>query len=95
MKFEAGAPESGLALRLRLWQENTGRGVPAEPHAELLGLTVDGRKVEPGLVESAEDRYYLAALDDAPGEHAAEARLRIISSGRETSVRTDWKGPQA
>ena len=94
-KFEAGAPESGLALRLRLWQENTSRGGPAEPRVELLAFTVDGRKVEPRLEQSDEDRYYLAALDDAPGDHAAEARLRIISSGRETSVRTAWKGPQA
>jgi hypothetical protein len=92
MRFEAGAPESGLALRLRLWQENTGRGVPDEPRAALLELTVDGRKVEPQLVESPQDRYYLAALEEAPGEHAAEARIRLAGSGREVSVKASWTG---
>jgi hypothetical protein len=95
MKFEAGAPEAGFALRLRLWQENTGRGVPDEPRAELLGLTVDGRPAEPHLEETKQDRYYLAALEEAPGDHEAEARLRLLGDGREVRVRTAWKGPQA
>jgi hypothetical protein len=86
MKFEAGAPEQGLALRLRLWAENTTQGLPREPRAELVELRVDGRPVSPALVESRADRYFLLALADTPGEHRAEARVRVLETGAVVTV---------
>jgi len=93
-KFEAGAPASGIALRLRLWSENTGAGLPQEPRAELIELRVDGRAVQPQLFQTKDDRYHLAALDDSPGAHTAAARVRLVDSGRETTVESRWEGPK-
>jgi len=90
MKFEVGTPEQGVALRLRLWAENVHMGLPREPLTELVELRVDGQRVEPALHESKEDRYYLLALPDAPGTHKAEARIRVLESGRVASVSTSW-----
>jgi hypothetical protein len=92
MRFEAGAPREGAALRLRLWQENTGQALPREPRAELVELLVDGVRVEPVVVASNTDRYLLHAFQDSPGEHRAEASIRVLDSGRITTVATSWQG---
>lgn len=92
MRFETAAPESGLAIRLRLWQENTGQALPREPRAELVRMTVDGVVVSPVLKESRDDRFYLHTLADTPGVHRAEAVVRELESGRTSTFSTDWKG---
>jgi hypothetical protein len=90
MPFEIGAPSAGVALRLRLWQENTGQALPREPRAELVRMRVDGQTVAPALTETNDDRFYLLALPDAPGAHRAEAEVRELQSGRITTVSTSW-----
>ncbi|MFN7939649.1 MAG: prenyltransferase/squalene oxidase repeat-containing protein [Bryobacteraceae bacterium] len=90
MRFEAGVPEAGLALRLRLWHENTGQALPREPRAELLRMTVDGKSVSPVLRETRDDRFYLHPLADTPGSHRAEAVVRELESGRTTTVAATW-----
>lgn len=94
MRFETGVPTEGIALRLRLWQENTGQGLPREPRTELVRLRVDGREVTPQLVETRSDRYYLHHAPDQPGAHRAEADIRILASGAITTASAQWTGPK-
>ena len=92
MKFEVGAPTNGLALRLRLWAENTTQGLPKDARTELVALRVDGQAVRPELKESREDRYYLHEFADSPGAHRAEADVRVLDSGKVVTVSTAWNG---
>lgn len=92
MRFEVGAPERGIALRLRLWAENTTAGHPREPRTELVELRVDGKPAAPVLVETKNDRYYRLVLEDIAGEHRAEAQVRLLDSGRIVSVANSWQG---
>lgn len=94
MLFEAGAPEEGIALRLRVWQGNTGQALPREPRAELVLLRIDGVPVTPNLHESRNDRYFLYSIDDQPGAHRAEAQVRLIESGKVLTVSAEWEGGQ-
>ncbi|HWR54593.1 MAG TPA: prenyltransferase/squalene oxidase repeat-containing protein [Bryobacteraceae bacterium] len=91
--FEAGTPESGVALRVRLRHGNTTMGFPKEPQAELLRLAVDGVDVMPRLIEPKNnrgvvlDRYHVhSILSPEPGRHTADARVREIAGGREIAV---------
>jgi hypothetical protein len=76
-RFEAGAPESGIALRLRCRHENTTMGMPKTPLVELLSLSVDGAAVTPAIVEMKNDRnvitdrYHLYGVPAAPGRSLA------------------------
>jgi hypothetical protein len=92
--LEEGAPpasaENALALRLRLWHDNTQQGRPTEPRIELLAMSVDGKKVTPELRSTQADRYYLLPLQKTPGIHRAEAELRILESGRTETCETAW-----
>jgi hypothetical protein len=81
--FEAGAPERGLAVRIRLWADNTGQGVPRTPRAELAALEVDGREVIPNAVSAQNDRYLIYAIPDAAARRAT-ARVRALETGKET-----------
>jgi hypothetical protein len=96
MRFEAGAPSAdsrgALALRLRLWHENSQQGRPLEPHAELVELQVDGQPVKPALRQSEIDRYFLYEFTNSPGPHRAEAAARLRDSGRIGKVSTSWRG---
>lgn len=95
MRFEAGVPAAGAALRLRLWHENTGQALPREPRTELVRLRVDGAPVEPKLVETRSDRYFLCPAPDTGGAHRAEAEIRLLASGKITTVATAWNGAAA
>jgi hypothetical protein len=90
--FEVAAPETGIALRLRLWAENNGQALPGEARTELVQLRVDGRPVEARTVESKQDRYLLVNLPDEPGKHVAEATVRALDSGRTAIYRREWVG---
>jgi hypothetical protein len=92
--FETGVPESGIALRVRPWCDNTGAGIPRQARTELVELTVDGRRVDFRSHQTRDDRYYLVTLEDQPGVHVAEARVRELASDRETTVETKWVGVQ-
>jgi hypothetical protein len=91
-RFEIGVPQTGVALRVRLWSENSGAGIPQHPRAELIELTVDGRRVEAQSHEAKDDRYRIVTLGDEPGVHTARARVRLLGSNRETTVETKWHG---
>jgi hypothetical protein len=92
MPFEVAAPATGLALRVRLRGENSGQGLPQAPRSELVELRVNGRTVQSKADESKHDRYYLVDLPDAPGEHRAEASVRLLDTGRIVNVEQQWKG---
>jgi hypothetical protein len=47
--------------------------------------------VEPKLVESKSDRYFLQALEDKPGAHRAEARVRVLETGAVKPVSLVWE----
>jgi hypothetical protein len=92
-KFEKAAPESGIALRIRCRHANTTMGMPKTPEVELLGLTVDGAKVEPEPVETKNekrqliDRFHLYRIaQPAPGRHTAEARVRVLATGEKSTA---------
>lgn len=92
-RFEAGVPETGIALRLRCLHQNTTQGLPKSPVVELAGLTLDGTPVETRLVETKNargavaDRYHVCEVSrPAPGRHVAEARLRRLDQKPESSV---------
>lgn len=86
-EFEAGRPDSGVAVRLRCAWRNTPQGFPRERLAELVSMQVDGREIQPRLVESPRpkgpgisDSYHLHPVP--AGARAATAVVREISSGR-------------
>jgi hypothetical protein len=85
-EFETGAG-SGPVARLRLRHRNTTQGAPREPEAELVRITVDGRPVEPELVETRNargqvgDRYYRVAVKDG-----ARVEARVRHQGQEITV---------
>ncbi|MBI4905476.1 MAG: terpene cyclase/mutase family protein [Acidobacteria bacterium] len=87
--FEEARPSEGVALRLRLRHRNTTQGGPAEPEAQLVELTVDGKQVEPRLVEKTNnrkqlsDRYYRFDRANLTGRHTAAARVKLLSTGQE------------
>lgn len=85
MRFEAGAPESGTTVRIRLWADNTGQAKPKEPRAELLSLSIDGKKVQPQSVSTDTDRYAIYNLADSSA-HEATAAVRVLSTGRELTI---------
>ena len=87
--FEAGRPERGVALRVRCAWENTAQGLPKSPLTELERLVVDGRDVQPSLVErrrangQREDHYHLLHVPSgvAPAVREATAVVREVGSG--------------
>jgi hypothetical protein len=88
--FEAGAPPEGAAVRIRLWADNTGQGVPRTPRAELVSLQFDGRDAAPREVAAQNDRYLICP---APaGARQVSARVRAIESGKETLLTTALEG---
>jgi hypothetical protein len=95
MPFEAGAPpadaQQDLALRLRLWRDNTQQGKPAEPRAEFVSLHVDGKPVSPELRETPADLFLIASLRRTPGEHRAEAQVRLLASGALETHAISWR----
>ncbi len=94
-KLEAGAPERGVALRVRCAWQTAAHGELLSPLAELVSLTVDGRAVATSVVEqrpkpgsSPIDRYHLYPWPDVTnGSHVAVATVREIATGR-SSVQT-------
>ncbi|MEP7366454.1 MAG: prenyltransferase, partial [Acidobacteriota bacterium] len=95
MPFEAGAPEPDAqqdrTLRLRLWQDNSQQGKPVQPRAELVVLRVDGTPVSPEIREPAGDRYFLLPVRRKPGEHRAEAEVRVLASGKVETHSVSWR----
>ncbi|MBP7143157.1 MAG: hypothetical protein KBA71_14705 [Opitutaceae bacterium] len=90
-KFEAGHPETGVALRLRCAWKNTPQGFPRERISELLALQVDGMQVQPELVElprpkggGIADSYYLYRLHGSARQ--ASASVREVSGGRAETI---------
>jgi len=91
-KLEAGAPQSGVALRVRCACQNTAHGGLLDPLAELVSLTVDGQPVATSVVEEKAphrsdviDRYHLYPWSDAPaGSHVAVATVRELATGRKS-----------
>jgi hypothetical protein len=90
-KFEVGAPATGVALRVRLWSENNGQAIPQQPRAELIELAVDGQRLETRTHEAKDDRYHIVTLEDRLGPHTANARVRLLESGREVTVEKTWE----
>jgi hypothetical protein len=82
-ELETGRPDRGIALRVRLARANTAQGLPKEPLAEFISLTVAGQPVEAQLIERRrangvlEDAYHLYNWPNAiPGRHSATLTLR-------------------
>lgn len=80
--FEPGHPEAGKILRIRRRWHNTAQGQPKKPAAEIVELTIDGKKVElrlkrvPSQAKNApakvSDEYYVISVADLPaGRHEA------------------------
>lgn len=88
----AALTPSGNSLRIRLWADNTGQGLPRDPRAELLSLVLDGQTVQPVSRDSREDRYWI--VEGLPsGKHTARATVKILSSGDKKSVEKSWLIP--
>jgi hypothetical protein len=85
MRFEAGVPDTGTAIRIRLWADNTGQAKPNEPRAELLSLAIDGKPVQPSLVSTDTDRYAIYNVT-IPEARTATAVVRTLSTGRELTI---------
>jgi len=89
--FETGRPERGIALRVRCAWENTTQGQPKRPLVKLVSLQVDGKTVDPRLVDTPMpngkgllDQYHLYLIEDpTPGKHHAETTVLEIRTGRE------------
>ena len=89
--FEAGHPKAGVVLRLRCAWKNTPQGFPRERMSDLVALRVDGREVQPELVEiprpkggGLADCYFLFPLSESARQ--ADATVREVSSGRTETI---------
>jgi hypothetical protein len=80
--FEAGTPTEGAVVRIRLWADNTGQGVPRAPRAELVSLQIDERESVPREVATQNDRYLICPAP--PGARRVTARVRALDSRKET-----------
>jgi len=88
--FEAGCPDTGIALRLRCWWECTVQGVPKKPLVELMQVSLDGQRVEASVVEKKNERggvadyYHLVQLPElSPGNHAISVTVRKLETREE------------
>ena len=95
---EAGRPEAGVSLRVRLAWENTTQGLPKRPLCELTSLTLDGARVEPKLVERKQpngaraDHYHLFQIaNPPPGKHTATATVRLLADDSAHSRTIDFE----
>jgi hypothetical protein len=57
---------------------------------ELVDLRVDGQRAAPQEVATKTDRYLLAQAPEGGGNHRAEARVRTLSTGQESTVTASW-----
>lgn len=86
--FEAGRPDQGVNLRIRVAHRNTNHGLLKEPLATFESLAVNGEEVSPELIsvaskrtpDSLEDQYRLFSLK-SKGTHSATVTARIRQSG--------------
>jgi hypothetical protein len=76
-------------VRVRLWGDNTGQGLPKEPRTELVSLEVDGKPAEPRAVSTKDDRYFIHQVS-TPGSHHAVARVKILSNGAVKVLEKRW-----
>ena len=86
MRFEEGAPAEGAAVRVRLWQDNNGQGLPVQPRTELISLQVNGRLAEAEERKAKNDRYFLYHAAASADIHA-EAQVRVLETGEVVAVR--------
>ncbi|HUR59023.1 MAG TPA: prenyltransferase/squalene oxidase repeat-containing protein [Opitutaceae bacterium] len=99
-EFEAGRPESGINIRVRCAWENTPQGLIKNPLSELVKLSVDGREVQPTLVErkaqnnlrSEHAHHYALTGDAAKGNHRVTAVVREIATKKETTRTVEFSG---
>ena len=97
---EEGRPEKGTAIRVRCAWEGSNTDQAKKKLVELVSLSVDGKKVDPKLVQKrpgkkgvvAADSYYLYAMEEAGGKHTATAVVRWIEGGREESKTIEFGG---
>ncbi|WP_442506466.1 prenyltransferase/squalene oxidase repeat-containing protein [Novipirellula sp. SH528] len=89
--LETGCPSQGIAIRVRCAWSNTTQGLLIEPLSKLLSLSVDGQVVVPREIRSnskngkLDDIYHLYEMPDVTdGQHRAEARVQILSTGDQT-----------
>ncbi|WP_446743418.1 prenyltransferase/squalene oxidase repeat-containing protein [Silvibacterium acidisoli] len=91
--FEAGAPEDGVSLRIRL-RYDTGSSPNnqafLEPQTALLSLEVDGREVRPEAVEAKADRYLICRRVSANARQAT-AVVRDMATGKVETIHVDLK----
>lgn len=86
--FEAGVPQSGVAVRLRLWADNSNQALPKDPRSELISLEIDGNKVTPKEVNTNNDRYLIHHME-AAGARRAVAHVRVKATGKEFRYTAD------
>ncbi len=85
-EFEAGRPQEGINLRIRVAHRNTNHGILKEPLAQFESLSINGETVSPELVsvpssrslDSLEDQYRLYSPSDTRGRVEATAKARIL-----------------
>ncbi|MGK0240234.1 MAG: hypothetical protein ACI92G_003719 [Candidatus Pelagisphaera sp.] len=86
-EFEAGRPEQGINLRIRVARRNTNHGLLKEALAQFESLTLNGKQVFPEQVSvpasrdpnSLEDQYFLYPLPFKPGEYTATAAVMDLT----------------
>jgi hypothetical protein len=95
--FEVGAPERGLAVRLRCWWTATNQGVPKQERVRLVSLSLDGEKVEPTAIQAKNpqgvivDRYHLFSLPNPkPGPHIVVAQVERLDNGAKQDLRAEF-----
>ena len=88
-EFEVARPEKGVTIRVRCAWQNTPQGLPKQPIAELVKLTIDGVEVSPKLIATKRagggpaylDHYHQFHIPDpAPGKHSAMVRVRTVET---------------
>ncbi len=89
-KFEAGVPNTGVALRVRVAHRNSNHGHLKTPLAEFLRLSVNGKQVETDLISVSDtrnpellvDQYRLYQLPRNAASVTAVAEIRDLSTSQ-------------
>ena len=99
-KLEAGAPESGVNIRVRCAWQNAPHGLLIAPISELVKLSVDGREVTPTLVEKKRPNgtwdehahHFALTAEAAKGKHTVTAVVREVATKKETTRTIEFSG---
>lgn len=95
-KFEEATPQTGVNVRIRCWYKTRQQAL-LQQMTELINLSVNGKKVQPELIErkntrgQLQDVYYVYRIPSITrGNHKVEAAFQKISGNEAKIIKTSF-----